>query len=96
MIWVAAGFQQSLMNEAENPTLRDPAHFTMNRSKQAAPVRTDSEMHDFCAVVARGNMEIKAEVRPRDGQLFPERHRARARFRANPLHRIAAGSADKS
>ena len=96
MIWVAAGFQQTLMNETENPTLRDPAHLTVNRSKQAAPVRTDSEMHYFCAVVARGKMEIKAEVRPRDAQLFPARHRARVRFRANPLHRIAEGSADKS
>ncbi len=96
MIWVAAGFQQTLMNETENPTLRDPAHFTMNRSKQAVPVRTDSEMHYFCAVVARGKMEIKAEVRLRDGQLFPARHRALVRFRANPLHRIAEGSADKS
>ena len=68
MIWVAAGFQQTLMNETENPTLRDPAHLTVNRSKQAAPVRTDSEMHYFCAVVARGKMEIKAKIRSRNGR----------------------------
>jgi hypothetical protein len=84
------------MNETDNPTLRDPAHFTLNRSIQAAPVRTNFEMHCFCAVVARGKMEIKAEVLPRNGQLFPARHHEPVRSRANPMRRIAEESEDKS
>jgi len=54
MIWVAAGFQQTLMNETENPTLRDPL-ISRESFETAGPVRTNSEMHYFCAVVARGN-----------------------------------------
>jgi hypothetical protein len=56
------------MNETENPTLRDPAHFTVNRSRQAALAPTNCEMHCFCAVVARGEMEIKAKIRSRNGR----------------------------
>jgi hypothetical protein len=52
-------------------------------------------MHRFCAAVARGKMEIKAEVRARNAQSFPAPHRGRERFRANPTHRISEGQADK-
>ena len=83
------------MNETQSPALRDPASFTVIRSKQATPVRTNGEMHCFCAAVARGKMEIKAEVRARNAQSFPAPHRGRERFRASPMHRISEGQADK-
>src|ERR1700731_1653663 len=82
-------------NETEKPTLRDPPlprrTPTVNHSKQARLARTNSEMHCFWAVVARGKLEIRAKVRWRSAQLFPVPRPGREQFRANRRHRIAEG-----
>jgi hypothetical protein len=95
MIWVAAGFQQTPGERGAEPHPEGSAPFTVNRPKQASPVRTNFEMHSFCAVVARGKMEIRAEVRPRNVRSFHARRRERERFRANRMHRIGESRADK-